>query len=81
MSTQNIIYSQRTTEASPSAGLREKARVFINRNRLIAFLELLILALLFAAPFFTFSSGILGFPFVLLRLPARFSWRVLKLSA
>ena len=44
MSTQNIIYSQRTTEASPSAGLCEKARVFIYSNRVVAFLELLVLA-------------------------------------
>ena len=68
MSTQNIIFSQRTTEASPSAGFREKARAFIYRNKVVTFLELLMLALLFAVPSFTFSSGILGFPFVLLML-------------
>lgn len=68
MSTQNIMFSQSTTEPSLSAGFREKARVFIYRNRAVAFLELLMFALLFAVPFFTFSSGILGFPFVLLML-------------
>lgn len=68
MSAQNIIFSQGTTERSPASGFREQARAFIYRNRWLAFVELLIVALLFAFPFFTFSSGILGFAFVLLML-------------
>ena len=67
MSAQNI-FSRSTTEPSPTSRFREHARAFIYRNRWVAFVELLMLALLFAVPFFTFSSGILGLPFVLLIL-------------
>lgn len=67
MSAQNL-FLQSTTERSPTSRFREHAKAFIYRNRWVAFVELLMLALLFAVPFFTFSSGVLGLAFVLLML-------------
>jgi uncharacterized protein len=68
MSTQNIILSQGLAEPPNAARFRDKAKVFISRHKVVAFVELLIMALVFAAPLFTFSSGILGVAFVLLML-------------
>src|SRR6266540_768056 len=68
MSTQNIILSQGLTEPHGTAQFRDKAKVFISRHKVIVFVELLIMALVFAASLFTFSSGILGVAFVLLML-------------
>ena len=66
---QNAIFSQRFEESSVGISpFREKARLFISRHRGVAVIELLLMAVLFAVPFFTFSSGILGGPFVLLML-------------
>lgn len=68
MSGQNIIFSQRLAEPSGIAPFRDKAKLFISRHKGVAVIELLIMAVLFAVPFFTFSSGILGVAFVLLML-------------
>ena len=66
MSAQNIIFSQRLAEPSHNAQFRDKAKSFISRHKGIAAVELPVMAALFAAPLFTFSSGILGIAFVLL---------------
>jgi hypothetical protein len=68
MSEQHIILSQRLAEPSGIARFRDKAKLFISRHKGVAVIELLIMAVLFAVPLFTFSSGILGVAFVLLAL-------------
>jgi len=68
MSEQNINLSQRLAEPSGFAPYCDKAKLFISHHKGIAVVELLIMAVLFAVPFFTFSSGILGIAFVLLML-------------
>jgi membrane protease YdiL (CAAX protease family) len=68
MSEQHIILSQRLAEPSGIAPFRDKAKLFITRHKGVAVIELLIMAVLFAVPLFTFSSGILGVAFVLLVL-------------
>ena len=68
MSPENIILSQGLNEPATVAPFRDRAKVFMSRHKLVIFVELLIMALVFAAPLFTFSSGILGFPIVLLML-------------
>ena len=68
MSAQNIILLQRPSEPSHNAQFRDKAKAFIARHKGISAVELLVMAALFAAPLFTFSSGVLGLPFVLLML-------------
>ena len=66
---QNAIFSQRFEEPSGRvSSFRDKANLFISRHRGVAVIELLVIAVLFAAPLFTFSSGILTAPFVLLML-------------
>ena len=68
MSTQNIILSQGLAEPPSPARFRDKAKVFLSRHKVVVFMELLLMALVFAAPLFTFSSGILGVAFVLLMI-------------
>lgn len=68
MSAQHIILSQRLEEPSQNAQFRDKAKAFIFRHKGIAAVELVVMAALFAVPLFTFSSGVLGLPFVLLML-------------
>ena len=68
MSEQNIVFSQRQIGPSGVALFREKAKLFISRHPQVAVIELFIMAMLFAVPFFTFSSGILGLAFALLML-------------
>ena len=58
----------RAAEPSGIPQFRDKAKTFISRRKWVAVVELLIMAMLFAAPLFTFSSGILGVAFVLLML-------------
>ncbi len=64
----NLIFSERLAERSSAARFREKTKAFISRHKAVAVVELLIIAGLFAFPFFTFSSGFLGVGFVLLML-------------
>ena len=61
-----MILSQRRAGPSRIALFREKAKLFISRHKQVAVIELFIMATLFAVPFFTFSSGILGVAFALL---------------
>ncbi len=68
MLAQNIMFSRRLPEPPGIAQFRDKAELFISRHKGVAVVELLIMAVLFAVPFFTFSSGILGVAFVLLML-------------
>src|SRR5215216_1272251 len=68
MPAQNIIFSHRLAEPSHDAQFRDKAKAFISRHKGVAAVELLVMAALFAAPLFTFSSGVLGIIFVLLML-------------
>jgi hypothetical protein len=51
-----------------AAPLRERASVFLRRYQWTAVLEPAVVAIRFAAPLFTFSSGVLGLAFVLLML-------------
>lgn len=68
MSTQNTVFSQRFTKRPRTAHFSHRAKIFISRHNFVGYVELLILAVLFVVPFFTFSSGILGIAFVLLML-------------
>jgi membrane protease YdiL (CAAX protease family) len=69
MSLEIVVLSKELNDAaSPTARFRNAAARFISRHKGVALVELLILALIFAAPLFTFSSGILGIAFVLLML-------------
>ena len=68
MPAQHIILSQRLAGPSHGARFRDRANAFLSRHKGVAAVELLIMAALFAAPLFTFSSGILGIAFVLLML-------------
>ena len=67
MGAKNNLFA-RAAEPSGIAQFRDKAKTFISRRKWVAVVELLIMAMLFAAPLFTFSSGILGVAFVLLML-------------
>jgi CAAX protease family protein len=55
-------------EPSRIAQFHEKTSTFIWRRKWVGLLELLIMAMLFAAPLFAFSSGILGLAVVLLMM-------------
>ena len=54
------------TEVSRGGHIRDKISAFSFHHKWVVAVELLTVALLFAWPVFTFSSGILGLPFVLL---------------
>src|SRR5215207_9627176 len=68
MSTGLVASSRRLPQSSDIAPLRERASVFLRRHKWTAVLELAVVASLFAAHVFTFSSGVLGLAFVLLML-------------
>ena len=68
MSAQHIFSSQRLPESSGIAQFRERANVFLQHHKWTVVLELTVVAILFAAHLFAFSSGVLGLAFVLLML-------------
>lgn len=65
MSAEHIVFSQRLTESSGIAQFRQRASVFLRRHKWTVVLELAVVAILFGAHLFAFSSGVLGLAFVL----------------
>jgi membrane protease YdiL (CAAX protease family) len=61
----HIVIFSRLPEPSGDAHFRDRAKAFVSSHKTVVVGELLIMAVLFAVPFFTFSSGILGITFVL----------------
>jgi CAAX protease family protein len=73
VSTQHIVFSQKLTNSSGIEQFRERATTFLRRHKWTVVLELTALAIIFAGPLFTFSSGVLGLAFVVSMLWLRSS--------